>query len=128
MRTQLRFVLEGIVTQTLLPRAKGRGRVMAAEILVMTPAIRALIKDGKIEQIQGMMQAGKKFGMQTLNDALYALYMQREVKLEECLRVSSDTNEFLRMIGHKPEDDVDISKLPNGPLAPRGVAANGGRR
>jgi twitching motility protein PilT len=59
VRTQLRFVLEGIITQTLLPRAKGRGRVMAAEILVMTPAIRALIKDAKFVQFPGMMQAGK---------------------------------------------------------------------
>ncbi|NUQ94892.1 MAG: type IV pilus twitching motility protein PilT [Gemmatimonadaceae bacterium] len=105
VRTQLRFVLEGIVTQTLLPRAKGRGRVMAAEILVMTPAIRALIKDAKIEQIPGMMQAGKKYGMQTLNDALYALYMAREVTLDECIRVSSEPNDFLRMIGQPPMDD-----------------------
>ena len=106
VRTQLRFVLEGIVTQTLLPRAKGRGRVMAAEILVMTPAIRALIKDAKIEQIPGMMQAGKKYGMQTLNDALYNLYMSREVTLEECLRVCSEPNDFLRMIGQPPLDEA----------------------
>ena len=105
VRTQLRFVLEGIITQTLLPRAKGRGRVMAAEILVMTPAIRALIKDAKIEQIPGMMQAGKKYGMQTLNDALYALYMAREVTLDECVRVSGEPNDFLRMIGQPPMDD-----------------------
>jgi twitching motility protein PilT len=45
------------------------------------------------------MQAGKKYGMQTLNDALYALYMQREVSVDECLRVSGDANEFLRMAG-----------------------------
>jgi twitching motility protein PilT len=106
VRTQLRFVLEGIITQTLLPRAKGRGRVMAAEILVMTPAIRALIKDAKIEQIPGMMQAGKKYGMQTLNDALYNLYMSREVVLEECLRVCSEPNDFLRMIGQPPLDEA----------------------
>ncbi|HWJ21752.1 MAG TPA: PilT/PilU family type 4a pilus ATPase [Gemmatimonadaceae bacterium] len=105
VRTQLRFVLEGIVTQTLLPRAKGRGRVMAAEILVMTPAIRALIKDAKIEQIPGMMQAGKKYGMQTLNDALYNLYMAREVTLEECLRVSNEPNDFLRMTGQQMPDE-----------------------
>jgi twitching motility protein PilT len=105
VRTQLRFVLEGIITQTLLPRAKGRGRVMAAEILVMTPAIRALIKDAKIEQIPGMMQAGKKYGMQTLNDALYTLYMAREVTLDECVRVSGEPNDFLRMIGQPPMED-----------------------
>src|SRR5213078_2830052 len=71
VRAQLSFVLEGIVTQTLLQKAKGRGRVMACEILIMTPAVRALIRDQKIEQIPSMMQAGKKHGMQTLNDALY---------------------------------------------------------
>jgi twitching motility protein PilT len=72
---------------------------MAAEILVVTPAIRALIRDDKIHQIYSSMQSGKKYGMQTLNDSLYALYMSREVDEEECLRVSGDPNEFLRMIG-----------------------------
>ena len=106
VRAQLAFVLEGIVTQTLLPKAKGRGRAMAAEILVVTPAIRALIRDDKVHQIYSLMQSGKKYGMQTLNDALYQLYMGREVALEECLRVSGDPNEFLRMIGQPPMDDV----------------------
>jgi twitching motility protein PilT len=105
VRAQLAFVLEGIITQTLLAKAKGRGRSMAAEILVVTPAIRALIRDDKIHQIYSSMQSGKKFGMQTLNDSLYALYMSREVTAEECLRVSSDQNEFLRMIGSPGLDD-----------------------
>jgi twitching motility protein PilT len=105
VRAQLAFVLEGIVTQTLLPKAQGRGRVMAAEILVVTPAIRALIRDDKIHQIYSSMQAGKKYGMQTLNDALYQLYMAREVTVDECLRVTSDPTEFQRMIGQLPEDD-----------------------
>jgi twitching motility protein PilT len=105
VRAQLAFVLEGIITQTLLPKAKGRGRAMAAEILVVTPAIRALIRDDKVHQIYSAMQSGKKHGMQTLNDALYQLYMSREVSDEECLRVSGDPNEFLRMIGRMPLDD-----------------------
>ena len=105
VRAQLSFVLEGIITQTLLPKAKGKGRAMAAEILVVTPAIRALIRDDKIHQIYSMMQGGKKFGMQTLNDALYVLYMSREVTADECMRVSGDPNEFLRMIGMTPVDD-----------------------
>ena len=105
IRAQLAFVLEGVLTQTLLQKAKGRGRVMAAEIMICTPAIRALIRDDKVHQIQSSMQAGKKFGMQTLNDALYQLYMGREVQKEECLRVSSDPNEFLRMIGEPTMDD-----------------------
>jgi len=105
VRAQLAFVLEGIITQTLLPKAKGRGRAMAAEILVVTPAVRALIRDDKIHQIYSTMQSGKKFGMQTMNDALYNLYMSREVAEEECLRASHDPNEFLRMIGKLNENE-----------------------
>jgi twitching motility protein PilT len=105
IRAQLAFVLEGVITQTLLQKIKGRGRVMAAEIMVCTPAIRALIRDDKVHQIESSMQAGKKYGMQTLTDALYQLYMNREVAKEECLRVSSNPNEFLRMIGEQPLDE-----------------------
>ena len=105
IRAQLAFVLEGVVTQTLLQKIKGRGRVMAAEIMVCTPAIRALIRDDKVHQIESSMQAGKKYGMQTLTDALYQLYMNREVAKDECLRVSSNPNEFLRMIGEAPLDE-----------------------
>ncbi len=99
VRAQLAFSLEGIVTQVLLPRLNGKGRVMASEVLVVTPAIRALIRDDKIHQVYSMMQAGKKFGMQTLNDSLYQLYVSREVSEEDCVRVSGDPAEFLRMIG-----------------------------
>ena len=89
---------------------------MAAEILVVTPAIRALIRDDKIHQIYSLMQSGKKYGMQTLNDALYQLYMSREVTDEECLRVSSDPNEFLRMIGRVPLDDGSGGAKEDRPL------------
>src|SRR6476469_9009839 len=116
VRAQLAFSLEGIITQTLLPKASGKGRAMAAEILVVTPAIRALIRDDKIHQIYSMMQSGKKHGMQTMNDALYNLYMSKEVALEECLRASHDPNEFLRMIGQDPGDDG--SKKPANGTAP----------
>jgi twitching motility protein PilT len=112
IRAQLAFVLEGVVTQTLLQKATGRGRVMACEIMVATPAIRALIRDDKVHQIYSAMQSGKKHGMQTLADDLYRLYMGREVSLEECLRVSSDQNEFLRMIG---QPVVDEDGKPTGP-------------
>ena len=113
VRAQLAFVLEGIVTQTLVPKARGRGRAMAAELLIVTPAIRALIRDDKVHQIYSSMQAGKKFGMQTLNDALYNLYMSREVTSDECLRVSSDPTEFLRMIGQV--DGTDQGGTPTTP-------------
>ncbi len=117
VRAQLSFVLEGVITQTLLPKATGRGRVMAAEIMVATPAIRALIRDDKVHQIYSALQAGKKYGMQTLNDALYQLYVQRLVAKEECLRVSADRNEFLRMIGEKPMDEQAIETMNSAPAA-----------
>ncbi|OGT99987.1 MAG: type IV pili twitching motility protein PilT, partial [Gemmatimonadetes bacterium GWC2_71_10] len=99
VRAQLSFVLEGVLTQTLLPRAKGKGRVMAMEIMVCTPAIRALIRDDKVHQITSTMQAGKKYGMQTMNDSLYQLYMAREVTLDDCLRATAEPADFLRMVG-----------------------------
>ena len=124
VRAQLAFVLEGVVTQTLLPRARGRGRVLAAEILVINAAIRALIRDDKIHQIYSSMQSGKKYGMQTMNDALYQLYVAREVSEDECLRTSSDPTEFLRMIGRaQVDDDGDKSSR----ATPRPAAAAGRR-
>lgn len=99
VRAQLSFVLEGIVTQTLIPRARGGGRVCAVEVLIATPAVRASIRDDKVHQIYSIMQAGKKHGMQTLNDALYQIYMQGDATLEECLKRSSDPNELLRLTG-----------------------------
>jgi twitching motility protein PilT len=114
VRAQLAFCLEGIITQTLLPRMSGKGRAMAAEILVVTPAIRALIRDDKIHQIYSMMQSGKKFGMQTMNDALYALYMNKVVAFDECLRVSHDPTELMRMCGMATE--ADGSTAPQRPV------------
>jgi twitching motility protein PilT len=121
VRAQLAFVLEGVVTQTLLPKVRGRGRVMACEIMVATPAIRALIRDDKIHQIYSAMQAGKKHGMQTMNDALFQLYTNHEVSQEECERVSSEPKEFLRMIGVTPMEDQDIAPIDR-------ARANSGRR
>ncbi len=122
VRAQLAFVLEGVITQTLLQKAKGRGRVMAAEIMICTPAIRALIRDNKVHQIESSMQAGKKYGMQTLTDALYQLYMGREVSKDECLRVAANQNEFLRMIGEAPLDEREPAS-PAGAGGPSKVAA-----
>ena len=121
VRAQLAFVLEGVMTQTLLPKAKGRGRVMAMEIMVATPAIRALIRDEKIHQIYSAMQSGKKFGMQTMNDSLYQLYMAREVTEDDCLRVTGDPNEFLRMIGQRPTEEQDIPTVGEKPFRAAGA-------
>jgi len=67
--------------------------------MVCTPAIRACIRDDKVHQIYSIMQAGKKFGMQTMNDALYQTYISGTVTLETALQHSSDPNELLRMVG-----------------------------
>ena len=99
VRAQLSFVLEGVITQMLLPKAKGRGRVAAAEIMICTPAIRAVIRDEKIHQIYSLMQAGKKHGMQTMNDSFQVLYLQGMITKEEALKRSADPNEFLRAVG-----------------------------
>src|SRR5205823_13015490 len=80
---------------------------MAAEIMICTPAIRALIRDDKVHQIESSMQAGKKYGMATLNDAHYQLYMSREVTKDECLRLTSKPHDFLRSIGEAPPDDKE---------------------
>jgi twitching motility protein PilT len=99
IRTQLSLVLEGIVTQALIPRADGKGRVVALEILVPTPAIRNLIRDDKVHQIYSTMQAGQeKLGMQTMNQALATLALRREITMETALGASSLKDELEQMI------------------------------
>ena len=99
IRTQLSLVLEGIVCQALLPRADGKGRVVSLEILVPTPAIRNLIRDDKIHQIYGAMQAGQeKLGMQTANQSLVSLHQRRLITLETALGASSNRDELQDMI------------------------------
>ena len=99
IRTQLSLVLEAIVCQALLPRADGKGRVVSLEIMIPTPAIRNLIRDDKIHQIYGSMQAGQeKLGMQTANQSLASLYMKRLITLETALAASSLKDELHDMI------------------------------
>jgi twitching motility protein PilT len=99
VRTQLSLVLEGIVCQALLRRAKGPGRVVALEILVPTPAIRNLIREDKIHQIYSAMQAGQeKLGMQTMNQSLATLYLSGQITLETALAASSLKDELMEMI------------------------------
>ena len=119
VRAQLAFVLEGVITQALLQRSRGKGRVLACEIMVATPAIRALIRDDKVHQIYSALQAGKKHGMQTMVDSLYQLYMNRDVTRDECLRVAGDANEFLRAVGEKPVEEQAIAVLPKPAAAAR---------
>jgi twitching motility protein PilT len=99
IRTQLSLVLEGIVCQALLPRADGTGRVVSLEIMVPTPAIRNLIRDDKVHQIYGSMQAGQeKLGMQTANQSLVSLFQKRLVTLEMAMFASSNKDELQEMI------------------------------
>ena len=79
VRTQLAFVLEGVITQQLIPRSHGTGRVLCAEVLVCTPAIKAVIREGKTHQIYSLMQAGQKFGMQTMNQALLQAVLDKHL-------------------------------------------------
>jgi twitching motility protein PilT len=99
VRAQLSMVLEGVLCQTLLPNADGKGRIMAGEILIPNPAIRNLIREDKIHQIYSAMQLGQeKFGMQTFNQALYSLYSQRLITLETAFAHSGNADELQDMI------------------------------
>jgi twitching motility protein PilT len=99
IRTQLSLVLEGIVCQTLIPRADGQGRVVGLEIMVPTPAIRNLIRDDKVHQIYSTMQTGQeKLGMQTMNQCLATLYHRRLITFEAAMEKSSLKDELEQMI------------------------------
>jgi twitching motility protein PilT len=99
IRTQLSMVLEGIITQALLPKANGQGRVLALEIMVPNSAIRNLIREDKIHQIYSMMQTGQeKFGMQTFNQSLASLYFKKQITLELALARSSNPDELQDLI------------------------------
>ena len=95
---QLAFVLEGIVAQQLLPKARGAGRILMPEILVCTQAIRAVIREAKTHQIYTLMQAGQKFGMQTMNQGLFTAFANRQVTFEEAMSRSFEPNELEQMI------------------------------
>ncbi|MEW6366045.1 MAG: type IV pilus twitching motility protein PilT [Acidobacteriota bacterium] len=99
VRAQLSLVLEGIICQSLLPRAGGRGRVLACEILVPNPAIRNLVREDKIHQIYSSMQVGQeKYGMQTFNQSLATLYFRKLITLDTAINISSLPEELQEMI------------------------------
>ena len=100
IRAQLSFVLEGVLSQTLIPKATGKGRVLALEVMVPNPAIRNLIREDKLHQIYSQMQVGQeKFGMQTMNQSLFNLHQRRLITLEEALGRSTDPDELKQMLG-----------------------------
>ena len=117
VRAQLSFVLEGILSQTLLPRLDGKGRVLALEVLVPNTAIRALVRDDKVHQLYSQMQMGQeKFGMQTMNQSLFSLYYKKRISLDDAMSRSPDIEEFKEMVAN-----------PQAVLK-RGVVAGGGQR
>lgn len=100
VRAQLAFVILGVITQSLIPRLKG-GRALSLEIMAGTPAVKALIRDNKAHQIYSLVQAGKKYGMVTMNQSLYELYISRQISLEMAFSYSRDPEELERMIEQK---------------------------
>ncbi|GAB4558038.1 MAG: type IV pilus twitching motility protein PilT [Geothermobacteraceae bacterium] len=101
VRTQLSFVLEGVLSQTLIPRADGRGRALAVEVMVPNMAIRALIRDDKVHQIYSQMQMGQeKYGMQTMNQSLFMLFHNKKISLEMAMTRSPDPEELKQMIAN----------------------------
>ena len=114
IRAQLSLVLEGVLCQALLPKAGGQGRCMAMEVLVPNPAIRNLIREDKIHQIYSSMQSGQdKYGMQTFNQSLMTLYLQKSITIEAALLRSSSPDELQEM----------INRAINNPKSPSTLAA-----
>jgi twitching motility protein PilT len=99
VRAQLSFVLEGVMTQNLLPKAGGPGRVLVIEVMVPNPAIRNLIREDKIHQVYSQMQVGQsKFGMQTFNQSLAVAFAKKLITWEEALGRSSDPDELKNIV------------------------------
>jgi twitching motility protein PilT len=99
IRAKVSFVLQGVISQQLVPRMGQPGRCMALEVMLPNAAIRNLIREGKIHQVYTQMQMGQdKYGMQTLNQSLFSLYKNRLVSLEEAMGRSVEPEEFRTMI------------------------------
>ncbi len=97
IRISLSFSLQAIISQTLIPKIGG-GRVVALEIMVATPAIRALIRDDKVHQMYSMIQSGQKYGMKTMNQSLSELYEGRKVTINDAMSYSCNTQELSEML------------------------------
>jgi twitching motility protein PilT len=99
VRVQLASALQGVVTQQLVPKNGARGRVVAAEVLVATPAVRNLIREGKTHQIYSAMQAGGKFGMQTMDQSLAAHVQSGQVTFETAVERCANVEDLRRLSG-----------------------------
>src|ERR1700677_2357388 len=99
IRSKLSFVLQGVVSQQLIPRHNAPGRVMALEVLIPNAAVRNLIREDKVHQIYSQMQVGQdKYGMVTLNQSLFSLYQRRFISQEEALNRSLEPDELRMML------------------------------
>jgi len=96
-RVQLSFVLLAVLAQQLIPRASGNGRVLATEVLQVTPAVRSLIREQKIHQIYSSIQTGQKEGMRTMNQALYELCKKNLITYDEAISRSISPEEFSKL-------------------------------
>src|SRR5215213_6510401 len=99
VRVQLSVALQGVATQQLLPTADGKGRILAAEVLVPTPAVRNLIREGKTHQIYSAIQTGASFGMQTMDTALAELVRRNVITRELAEARSGSPDELRRLLG-----------------------------
>ncbi len=100
VRTQLAFVVQGIMTQQLIKKASGRGRVMVAEVLVPTPAIRSMVRENKLHQIYSALQTGKKYDMQTMNEALTLAVKNGSITKAEAQQRSMNKDELKNLFQH----------------------------
>ncbi len=90
IRSQLSLVLEGVISQQLIPMVGGKGRRAAFEVMLGTPAIRNLIREAKTHQISGIMQTGRKLGMQTMDDSIFELFINRYIDKEQAIGYAQD--------------------------------------
>lgn len=98
IRAQLAMVLEGIVSQALLPRIGG-GRIVASEVMIANTAVRSLIRDDKVHQLQGIIEIGQKYGMQTMNQDLSRLFHKGLVSMKDALGRSNDPESLQKQLG-----------------------------
>ena len=98
VRVQLSLELLAVVSQQLIPKASGRGRVLATEFLLINHAVRSLIREQKIHQILSVMQTGQKEGMRTMNQTLFELYQNRVITLDAALSRSGDPEDLMRLM------------------------------
>jgi twitching motility protein PilT len=91
------MVLEGIVSQALLPRIGG-GRIVSTEIMIANTAVRSLIRDDKVHQLQGIIEIGQKYGMQTMNQDLARLYHKGLISMKDALGRSNDPESLQKVL------------------------------